>query len=435
MQQWIDELGRRTPRAREWANRARRVLPGGVSYAIRDLAPHPFYVDRAKGARVFDVDGNSYVDYWCGHGALILGHAFPSVVDAVTRQIERGSHFGFAHPLEVELAEQVQARMRGAERIRYTNSGTEANLYAVGLARACTGRTRIAKMEGGWHGGVEALNKAVKAPFDDRAAAGLNPAALEATSVVPFNDLDAARRALEPGDVAALLVEPLMGAAGFLPAAPSYLEGLRDLTRHHGTLLVFDEVITGFRLGPAGAQGLYGVTPDITILGKILGGGYPIGALVGRADVFAYLDHRQFPEPRNRAFHGGTFAANPVSVTAGLATLAELANPEVYARLGVLGERARSGLRQIIADTGAEASVTGVGSLVGLHFRRDEPRDARESSAAASAMARDYTTFMLTRGVTFLTPTMPHMFISAAHTEEDIDSLVSLTESFFRLVP
>ena len=428
---WTTRFGSDTPRAAEWYERAKKVLPGGVSYAIRDFAPHPFYVTRGEGCRLHDVDGHTYLDYWCGHGALILGHAPDVVVRAVADQLTRGSHFGYSHPREVELAEQVSRRMPGAEMIRYTNSGTEAAMYTVGLARAFTGRLRLAKIEGGWHGGVEALNKAVRAPYDGAECCGQNPAAREATSVVRFNDLDAARDLLAGRDTAALFVEPLMGAAGFLPAEPAYLEGLRDLCTAAGTLLVFDEVISGFRLGPGGAQVRYGVTPDITILGKILGGGFPIGALCGRREILSRLDHRQVPRARDRAFHGGTFAANPVSVTAGLATLSSL-DEAAYQRLEALGSRARDGIRAALDRAGLDAAVTGLASTVAIHFRRGVPRHAREAAAADMEMARAYYAFMLAHGVAFLTPTVPHMFISTAHGELEIDRFVSLTEEFAR---
>jgi glutamate-1-semialdehyde 2,1-aminomutase len=239
-----DNAADTTPASRRLFERAQSVLPGGVSYAIRDMPPYPFYVDRASGSRLWDVDGNEYTDYWCGHGALILGHAPEAVTAAVTRQLRRGAHYGFAHPLEIELAEMVTSMVPGAEMVRFTNSGAEANTYAVALARAATGRIRIVKIEGGWHGGCEALMKAVHAPFTGPEAAGLNPAASADTLVVAFNDLDEAGDVLARARPAALFVEPMMGAAGFITAAAGYLDGLRQLCSEHGVLLVFDEVIT-----------------------------------------------------------------------------------------------------------------------------------------------------------------------------------------------
>jgi glutamate-1-semialdehyde 2,1-aminomutase len=421
-----------TPTSRTLFDRARNVLPGGVSYGIRDLVPYPFYVARAAGSRLWDIDGNEYADYWCGHGAMILGHAPRQVIEATCRQISLGSHFGFAHPLEVELAEVVTRLVPSAEMIRYTNSGTEANMYAVALARGFTGRTRIAKIEGGWHGGVECLNKAVKAPFDAPESSGLNPHSVDDTVIIPFNDLGAARTALEREDIASLHVEPVMGTAGCIPAEGGYLEGLRELTARHKTLLVFDEVITGFRIAPGGAQQHFGVTPDITILGKILGGGFPIGALCGRRNVFERLDHRLTGKDR-RVFHGGTFSANPVSLTAGLETLRLLQEGPVYSDLDRLGARLRTGLETALNEGGIAASVTGLGSMVGVHFRPGPPpRNARESAEDDERLGRAYFEHMLNRRIVFLVPSLPHMFLTTKHTDADVDELVEATRQFAR---
>jgi len=419
-----------TPGSRARFERARQVLPGGVSYAIRDLAPYPFYVARAAGSRLYDVDGNEYTDYWCGHGALILGHAPKAVVEAACRQIALGSHFGFAHPLEVELAEMVARMVPSAEMTRYTNSGTEANMYAIGLARAYTGRTKIAKIEGGWHGGVECLQKAVKAPFDVADSAGLNEHATADTVVLPFNDLEAAGRALARDDLACLIVEPMLGAAGCIPADRDYLFGLRELTMRHGTLLVFDEVITGFRLALGGAQVHYGVIPDITTLGKILGGGFPIGALCGRRDVFERLDHRRFAGKDERVFQGGTFSANPVSLIAGIETLKALEDGSVYRELDRLGSRLRTGLTDAFRKDGVAVAITGIGSAVGVHFRKGAPRDAREAAEDNGSLAKAYFDHMRDRGIAYLSPALPHMFLSSAHTDQDIDRFVEFTREF-----
>jgi glutamate-1-semialdehyde 2,1-aminomutase len=426
----MSDYEKRTPGSRAWFERAQHVLPGGVSYGIRDLAPYPFYVARASGPRLYDVDGNAYTDYWCGHGALILGHAPTVVTDAVCRQAALGSHFGFAHPLEVEVAELVTRLVPSAEMVRYTNSGTEANMYMVALARAFTGRTRVAKMEGGWHGGLECLNKAVHAPFVAPESSGLNEQAMEHTVALPFNDLEAAERALAREDLACLFVEPMMGGAGCIPADRDYLVGLRELTARHGTLLIFDEVITGFRLAPGGAQQYYGVTPDLTTLGKILGGGFPIGALCGRRDVFERLDHRRAPKGA-RVFQGGTFTGNPISLVAGLETLKALQDGAIYAHLDRLGAKMRSGLAAAFADAGIPAGISGIGSTVGVHFRPGgAPRNAREAASDDVELGKQYFDHMRSRAVAYLTPDLPHMFISAAHTDADIDAFIAATREF-----
>ncbi len=418
-----------TAGSRALFERARRVLPGGVSYAIRDVSPHPFYVDRAEGCRLTDVDGNVYTDYWSGHGALLLGHAPSAVADAVARQLRRGTHYGFAHELEVTLAERVTAAIPGAEMLRYTNSGTEAAMYAIGLARAYTGRVGVGKVEGGWHGGYDVLRPAARVPFGETDA-GLDPAALAATVTFPYNDLDRARAALSSGDLACVIVEPMLGAAGFIPAEPGYLAGLARACREHGTLLICDEVITGFRFGPGAAQARHGVTADLTVLGKIIGGGFPIGALCGRRDVFERLDHRRFPAARDRAFQGGTFAGNPISLAAGLATLEALQDGTVYRHLDRIGERARTGLARAFERAGIDASITGLHSTACVHFRRPAPRNAHDASDTDAVRSRSYHEWMLAARIAYVSPAVPHLFLNAAHTELDIDELIAATEEF-----
>lgn len=420
-----------TPRSRALFERAARVLPGGVSYVIRDVSPHPFYIDRAAGCRLADVDGNVYTDYWSGHGALLLGHAPACVAEAVTRQLERGTHYGFAHELEIELAEAIARAIPGVEMVRYTNSGTEAAMYAIGLARAYTGRRRIAKVEGGWHGGYDMLRRAVRVPFEEPEA-GLDSATAGSTVAFPFNDLARAREAIARGDLACVIVEPMLGAAGFIPAEPGYLEGLVRACHEYGTLLICDEVITGFRYHFGAMQEWHGVKSDITVLGKIIGGGFPIGAICGPRDIFDRLNHHRFPSPRDRAFHGGTFAGNPISVAAGLATLRALADGTTYRHLGRLGDLARAGLERAFSDAGIDACVTGIKSTVCVHFRRSTPRNAREASAGNDALGRRYYDWMLAQRIAYLTPAVAHMFLNASHTEENIAELVSATAAFAR---
>jgi glutamate-1-semialdehyde 2,1-aminomutase len=214
-------------------------------------------------------------------------------MDAVEEQIRKGTHIGWSHPLEIDLAERISEMVPGAEMVRYTNSGTEAIMYSSRLARAYTDRKKLAKIEGGWHGGYDNLHKAVHAPFDIPESAGINPKSLEDTIIIPLNNIEAAQKALKKEDVASIIIEPLMGAAGFLKPEPGYLEQLREICNKTGTLLIFDEVISGFRLGLGGGQEYFGVTPDITVLGKIMGGGFPIGAFCGKKEIFEYLDHRK----------------------------------------------------------------------------------------------------------------------------------------------
>ena len=434
VESWKETYLNRTKKSRELFDRASSVLPGGVSYAIRDLTPYPFYVDHASGSRLYDIDGNVYTDYWVGHGALILGHAPKRVVDAVKNQMEQGTHFGYSHPLEVELAELVVELMPSAEMVRFTNSGTEANMYATRLARAYTGRMKIAKFEGGWHGGYDVLHKAVHAPFMAPESAGLDPKALEDTLVLTFNDLDAAEKIAKSSDLAAIILEPVLGAGGIITPEPGFLEGLREICDGNETLLIFDEVITGFRLALGGAQELFGVTPDITVLGKILGGGFPIGGLCGRSDIFEHIDQRKYPDSAARSFQGGTFVGNPMSMVAGIETLNELKEGNVYGHVNRLGEKIRAGLGDIFERSDVDATITGVGSVFAIHFQKEKPRNAWDIAKNNVKLANALHMCMLSKNIAYVSPSLPHMFLSSAHIDKDIEEFLAAVEDFARAV-
>ena len=424
----------RTKRSLGLYERAKRVLPAGVTYMIRHLEPYPFYVTRASGSRVYDVDQNEYIDYWMGHGALVLGHRHPAVMEAVRRQLDLGFHFGLCHEWEVRLAERVVRMVPSAQMVRFTNSGTEANMYAVRLARAYTKRVKIGKFEGGWHGGYDALHKGVKCPLEQPDSAGLAEGALRDTVVLPFNDLDGVTRAVKGLELACIIVEPVQGAGGFLPAEGAFLTGLRELCDETGALLVFDEVITGFRLAPGGAQELYGVLPDITVLGKALGGGeLPIGAFCSSAEIMELVDHLKHPDKSEMSFHGGTYSGNPLVMRAGCAALKEYERGHVYRHIDELGERARRALEDIIEDTGADAHVTGVGSMLAIHFTKEKPKDVRSANKPKDVEAtRRYRDYLVANGIAVMSYAFPHFFISLPHSGEDIDKLLSVTERFLR---
>ncbi len=393
--------------------------------------PYPFYVNEAKGVKLTDVDGNVYTDFWTGHGALILGHSHPQVMDQVGDQIQKGTHIGFSHELEIELAERIVKILPSAEMVRYTNSGTEANMYSSRLARAYTKRMKMVKIEGGWHGGYDSLHKGVHEPFNIPESAGLNPKTVQDTYIVPYNDLDSARNALKDHDVACIIIEPLMGVGGFLTPEPGYLEGLRELCDESGTLLIFDEVISGFRLGLSGGQGYYGVTPDITVLGKIMGGGFPIGAFCGKKDIFDRLNHRKYPNMQERAFHGGTFTGNPISMIAGITTLDILKSGNTYQHIDHLGKKVREGLEDIIQRYSLDAALTGICSTFGIHFQKEVPRNVKEVTRNNVSVAKKYYSHMLSSNIVYVSPTLPHSFISEPHTKTDIDEYLTATEDFF----
>jgi len=422
-----EEYVSKTPKSRVLYERAKKVLPAGVSYAIRYFEPYPFYTARARGSKLYDVDGNEYIDFWLGHTALILGHSPPAVVKAVKRQLEDGTHYGTSHQLEIELAEQVAKMVPNAEMVRFTVSGTEANMYATRLARAHTGRSKIAKFEGGWHGGYDALHVGVKYPFDMPESAGLTAGTLQDTIVLPFNDLDGVKEKLKNEKVACIAIEPVLGAGGGVPAEKEFLKGLREFCDEKDILLIFDEVITGFRLAPGGTQQYYGVTSDITVFGKILGGGFPIGALCGGKKIMERLDTHVYERP-HYSFHGGTFTANPITMTAGLATLKRLEDGMLINKLNKLGDKTRIQLREVFASNGLDVQVTGASSIFNVHFTKEEVKDANAAFKADRKKLLDYNLELIANGVFFL-PT--HIgTLSSAHTRADMDKLLSETEKY-----
>ena len=428
----MSDYNQRTGKSKELYHRAGKVLPAGVSYGIRALPPYPFYVDHAKGVKVYDVDGNVYTDYWVGHGALILGHAHNNIIDAVSNQLPYGTHFGFSHEKEIELAERIVRYVPSAELVRYTSSGTEANMYGTRLARAYTGRNKMLKIEGGWHGGYDSLHAYVSRPYGRLESAGLNPKTTEDTMAAPYNNLEAATKLAKEHELACIVVEPVMGAAGFLTPELGYLEGLRELCDDTDALLIFDEVITGFRLGMGGAQGYYGVMPDLTLMGKVIGGGLPVGAFCGPEDIMELLDHNKYPDPEKRSAHGGTFTGNPITMVAGCATVDTLKDGKIHKHIDRLGEKMRNGLQEIFNESKHPASVTGVGSTFGIHFQKEKPKSAGDTAKNDLDMTRAYFQYMLEADIIYLSPTVSHSWISSPHTDEDVDAYLTATEAFMK---
>ena len=423
----FEEYISKTSKSKALYERAKKVLPAGVSYGIRYFEPYPFYTAKAKGSKLYDVDGNEYIDFWLGHTALILGHSPPTVIEAVKRQLETGTHFGTCHELEITLAEQVAKMVSNAEMVRFSNSGTEANMYATRLARSYTGRSKIAKFEGGWHGGYDALHVGVKYPFNIQESAGLTSGALQDTIVLPFNDLETVKEKLKNEEVASIIIEPVLGGGGGIPAEKEFLKGLREFCDEKGILLIFDEVITGFRLAPGGAQEYYGVAPDITVFGKILGGGFPIGAFCGPRKIMERLDTRVYERPYH-SFHGGTFTANPIATTAGLATPKILEDGRVIHELNRLGDKIRERLREIFDSNGVNVQVIGTGSIFNTHFTKEEIKDANAASRADKKKLVEYHLKLIENGVFFL-PTHTGT-LSTAHSKADIEKLFSETEKY-----
>ena len=404
-----------TPRSAAHDRAAVASLAGGTTRTSVFFEPYPPVAVRGEGCWIEDLDGNRRIDFLNNYTSLILGHAHPRIVAAVTEQTRRGSAFAAPSENELRLAQLICARVPSVERLRFANSGTEATLFAMRLARAFTRRDTILVAEGGYHG-----------THDYAAAttsAGIPDAVRGTVASAPFNDIDAfARRVREIGaNLAAILVEPVLGAAGVVPPRDGFLQGLRELATANGSLLVFDEVIS-LRVAPGGAQELYGVRPDLTTMAKIIGGGFPVAAFGGRADVMALLD----PRGSGPAIpQGGTFNGNPVGTAAGIATLEEL-TPAVYATLGELGEAVRQRLRDVFRRQGVAAQVTGVGSLFNLHFTEEEVVDSRTARRGATEQARAVMLELLNEGI-YLAPRGMGC-ISTPMTTAEVDALVEAVE-------
>lgn len=416
----------KTPESHKLYEKAKKLLPAGVSYFIRYFEPYPFYTKEAKGSKIVDIDGNEYVDFWMGHFTLILGHSPPEVVKAVRSQIDKGFHYGTSHELDVAMAEQIVKMVPSAKMIRFTNSGTEAAMYVTRLARTYTGKEKIVKIEGGWHGGYDALQKAVKPPFDMPETSGITPGALKDTIAIPFNDLEGAREKLKKEEFAAIIVEPVLGAGG-IPAEKEFLKGLKEICAEKHALLIFDEVITGFRLAPGGAQQYFGILPDITILGKIMGGGLPVGAVAGLREIMEHMNPAMYERPKF-SFHGGTFCANPVVMTAGLATLKVLEDGELQNQLNKRGDNVRRQLTEVFERENVDAQVTGISSLFQVHFTGERIKDVEGVFRADRKKLEDYYMYLITKGAFFL-PT--HIgALSRAHSEKDLEKLLMETKNY-----
>jgi glutamate-1-semialdehyde 2,1-aminomutase len=330
------EFAQRFPSSQRAYAEAVRVFPSGITHDSRYLTPFPLYVERAAGSRKWDLDGNELIDYWVGHGALLLGHNHPVVLEAVRAQLERGTHYGASHELEVQWGRLVQRLVPSAEKVRFVSSGTEATLMALRLARAASGRVKIARFAGHYHGWHDSVALGYLPPFDIPASPGIPDETLAGVTVLPPNDVAALERALAAGDIAAVILEPAGGANGTIPTRPGFLEALRQLCDAHNSVLIFDEVITGFRYAPGGAQEYFGVTPDLTTLAKIVSGGLPGGAVAGKAQLMDQISFTPdaHANRHRRMLHQGTFNANPLSAAAGVAMLSAITDGRHQAQAG-----------------------------------------------------------------------------------------------------
>ncbi|WP_124727077.1 glutamate-1-semialdehyde 2,1-aminomutase [Staphylospora marina] len=398
-----------------------KYIPGGVNSpvrAFRSVKMNPVFAERAYGSRVVDADGNEYIDYILSWGPLILGHAHPEVVKAIAETAAKGTSFGVPTELETEMAKLVIDRMPGVEIVRMVNSGTEATMSALRLARAYTGRNKILKFEGSYHGHSDSL--LIKAG-SGVATLGLpdSPGVPENTAqhtlTVPYNDLESVKLVFEKfgEDLAAVILEPVAGNMGVIPPEPGFLEGLREITRRHGTLLIFDEVMTGFRVGYHSAQGLYGIDPDLTTMGKVIGGGLPVGAYGGKREIMERI------APVGPVYQAGTLSGNPLAMAAGFATLTRL-TPEAYDELERKGRVLEEGLRQNAREAGIPHWINRVGSMVCLFFTHEKVSDYAGAKTSDTDLFARYFRLMLEEGVLVPPSQFEGMFLSTAHTDEDI---------------
>jgi glutamate-1-semialdehyde 2,1-aminomutase len=430
-------------RSRDLYDRALSVMPGGVNSSVRAVKPYPFFVRRGDGAHVVDADGNRYLDYVMGYGPLLYGHDLPDPVQAaVQSHVAEGPMYGAPTEVEVDLAEFVARHVPSVEQIRFVNSGTEATVSAVRLARGYTGRDKIVVMQGGYHGAQESTLVEGSGTDAHPSSAGIPDAFADFTIPVPFNDEAAIRDVFEEhgDDVAAVLTEPVLGNYGIVTPVDGFLDSLRDLCDDYGSLLVFDEVITGFRVGGlACAQGKYDVTPDVTTFGKVIGGGFPVGAVGGRAEVMEHLT------PSGDVFQAGTFSGHPVTMAAGYESLKFAAENDVHDHVNRLGETMREGLTDIVAETDPRYTVVGTDSMFKIVFTREGPADldgqceagceqrpscprygycpkdgGDVADAETERWERIFWHEMKDRGVFLTANQFESQFVSYAHTEADV---------------
>jgi glutamate-1-semialdehyde 2,1-aminomutase len=427
------------PRSAQLYARAQQTLAGGVASAGKYVFPQPIYAASSSGAEVVDIDGNRYVDLLMGVGVNILGHNHPAIVQAVREQLERGLFTRMATESEIELAELVQACMPHVERMRFATSGMEAAMMAARVARAWTGRPRIAKFEGNVHGqhdglafsGHRKFGGSVDAPAPVRDSAGLWPGLEESVLVLPFNDLARAAELIKrnQADLAAVLIEPVAGyGIGALRADQDFLAGIRGITRQYGLLLIWDEIVTGFRVGLGGMADLVGHQPDLTLLGKVMGGGLPLAAFGGRADVMEGVLGAG-AEPSRKVSHAGTFVGHPLAMASGIAVIEELRRTNPYPALNASGDQLRNDLRASARRSGVSVQVTGIGSFFQVHFTNKPIRNVRDAIAADQEAQQSFAHSMIEAGV-YLLPNHPG-FLSTAHDNRHLAAIRSAADRAF----
>jgi len=425
-----DQYRARTPGSAALYAQACRVLPAGLTHDSRATSPYPIYVARAAGARKWDVDGNEYVDYFGGHGALLFGHSHPPLVEAVQRQAALGTHWGASHELEVRWAELVQLLVPSAGRVRFTGSGTEASQLALRLARAYTGKPKIMRFVGHFHGWHDAVAPGGMSHYDGSVPAGIPESLVRETLLLPADDAGPVLDLLQTrNDIAAVIVEPSGASWGQVPLPPGFLAALREATRKRDAVLVFDEVITGFRWSRGGAQARYGIVPDLTVLAKILAGGLPGGAVAGAKDILDQLDPAAAKAARREKIgHQGTFNANPLCAAAAIATLELCADASLQGRANKMGDELRRGLGDVMKRVGVPGTCYGEASIYHVSFE-GKPGLAGFDRPRKGSLYHLLRCALLNNGVDC---SANHGWISALHTEEDLGRTLQGYERAFR---
>ena len=413
---------------------AQKYIPGGVNSPVRSfrsVGGTPPFIARGQSARVWDVDGNEYIDYLGSWGPLVLGHSHPAVVEAIKKSAESGTSFGAPVEQEVELAKIICDQLPSVESVRLVSSGTEACMSAIRLARAFTNRDKIIKFAGCYHGHADGL--LVKAgsgalTHGIPTSAGLPESYASETLVAGYNNIESVDKffTANPKSIAAVIIEPVAGNMGVIPPSPGFLEGLRRITKNNGALLIFDEVITGFRVGPSGAQGLFGITPDITTMGKIIGGGLPVGAYGGRKDIMEMV------APLGAMYQAGTLSGNPLAVSAGIATLTELQKPGVFKKLEEMAERLTEGLTKAFQAAEIPSSINRVGSMFTGFFNDGPVTTLEDAEGSDTEMYGRYFHAMQEKGVYIAPSQFEAGFVSTAHTEADIDATITKASEALR---
>ena len=413
---------------------AQKYIPGGVNSPVRSfrsVGGTPPFIARGQSARVWDVDGNEYIDYLGSWGPLVLGHSHPAVVEAIKKSAESGTSFGAPVEQEVELAKIICDQLPSVESVRLVSSGTEACMSAIRLARAFTNRDKIIKFAGCYHGHADGL--LVKAgsgalTHGIPTSAGVPESYASETLVADYNNIESVDKffTANPKSIAAVIIEPVAGNMGVIPPSPGFLEGLRRITKNNGALLIFDEVITGFRVGPSGAQGLFGITPDITTMGKIIGGGLPVGAYGGRKDIMEMV------APLGAMYQAGTLSGNPLAVSAGITTLTELQKPGVFEKLDALAERLTEGLTKAFQAAEIPSSINRVGSMFTGFFNDGPVAGLEDAEGSDTEMYGRYFHAMQEKGVYIAPSQFEAGFVSTVHTEADIDATVAKASEALR---